>query len=74
MSDDLKPPAEKVPAKRQEPPRHLKEARQRICGRWQKKDYKPSKAEQARWEKHCKATNRDPKTGTLKVKAPDDKK
>jgi len=49
--------------KKAAPPPHQLKDRARVCGKWQKKGYKPSKEELAAWNKRCKEGNRDPKSG-----------
>lgn len=39
----------------------------RICGRWQKKGYRPDDTEAKAWEVRCKERGLDPKTGKIKV-------
>ena len=39
----------------------------RVCGRWQKKDYRPDDAEMQAWKIRCKDRGWDPKTGKPKV-------
>ncbi len=41
----------------------------RVCGKWQKKGYKASDEEQAKWKELCKNRGWDPKTGKPKVQA-----
>lgn len=49
MSDNLAPAEteEKKPAR---PPHFMRDQRVKVCGKWQKKGYKPTKAEQAIWD------------------------
>lgn len=62
MSDkDLEAPAETEEKKPAEPPHKL--PRIRVCGKWQKPGYKPSKAELDQWTEDCKQRGHDPKTG-----------
>ncbi len=53
--------------KEAEPPRHLRESRVRVCGKWQKKGYKPTIEELKLWNERCKVSGRDPKTGKRKA-------
>lgn len=70
---DLEAPAE-TEEKKAAPPPHQLANRVRVCGKWQKKGYKPTKAEWDAWAQKCKDTNRDPRTGRLIVKKAADKK
>ena len=49
-------------------PRHLREDRVRVCGRWQKKGYEPDDEEVAAWKQRCKDRDLDPKTGKANEK------
>lgn len=66
--DALQAPADTEEKKAAPPPHFLSNARIRVCGKWQKKGYKPTKAELALWLKKCKAQGRDSVTGALKPK------
>lgn len=72
--NDLQAPVETEEKKASPPPHQLKD-RVRVCGKWRKRGYKPTKAEWDAWAKKCKDTGRDPKTGRIaeKKKAPDKK-
>lgn len=72
--DNLKAPVETEEKKPAEPPHQLKD-NVRVCGKWRKKGYKPTKDEWDAWVIKCKNTDRDPKTGKRieKKKAPDKK-
>ncbi len=65
--DDLEAPAETEERKAAPPPHQLKN-RVRVCGRWQKKGYRPTADEQKIWLEQCRAQGKDPKTGRLIVK------
>lgn len=62
--DTLDTPVDTGKRKAAAPPHQLKN-RVRICGRWQKKGYRPSAEEVAKWKEHCKDTGKDPRTGRL---------
>ena len=62
MDKDLKAPVETEEKKPAEPPHQLKD-NIRVCGKWRKKGYKPTKEELDAWLIKCKETGRDPKTG-----------
>ena len=68
MSEELQAPEEAGETKPAPPPHFLRDERVKVCGKWQKKGYKPSKAEQDAWNAKCKTAGLDPKTG-LKAKA-----
>lgn len=40
----------------------------RVCGKWQKPEYKAGPAEQTAWETRCKERDQNPKTGKPNVK------
>ena len=71
--DELEAPAE-TEERKAAPPPHQLENRVRVCGKWQKKGYKPTSDEQKKWLEKCKAEDKDPKTGRLIVKKAPDKK
>ena len=47
------------------PPPHQLKSRVRVCGKWQDKAYKPTKAERDAWYAKCKEEGKDPRTGRL---------
>lgn len=49
---------------------HTEGQRIRVCGRWQKKGYKPSDDEVKKWKERCKDRGWDPKTGKPPVEKP----
>lgn len=67
-SKDLEVPTDDEKKKASPPPHFMKDKRVKVCGKWQKKGYKPTTAEQKLWVDKCKVQNRDPKTGMLKEK------
>jgi len=50
------------------PQRPTRQARIRVCGKWQKPDYVPDAEEQKAWETRCKDRDWNPKTGKPNVK------
>jgi hypothetical protein len=64
IEKDLEAPAE-TEEKKAAPPPHQLSNRVRVCGKWQKKGYRPTAAEQKAWLEQCKAQGRDSKTGRL---------
>ena len=73
-NDDLDAPGGTTEEKKTSPPPHfMRKDRVKVCGKWRKKGYKPSKAEQDLWIEKCKVQNRDPKTGQIKAAKKDKK-
>lgn len=72
---DLQAPEDTEEKKPAKPPHFLADNRIKVCGKWQKKGYKPTKSELALWIKKCKSQGRDPDTGAMlpKKKAADKK-